>query len=145
MAPALGLVVDLALPRGSLIAENLLLRQQLLVLKRQIQRPKFTAVDRAVLLGASAMTGSWREAILLVKPDTILRWHRRAFQLFWRRRSRPKQPRPQPRVSRDTVELIRRMAAENRLWGAERIRGELLKLGIHVAKRTICVASAWTM
>jgi len=57
-APALGLVVDLARPHGSLIAENPLLRQQLLVLKRQIQRPKFTAVDRAVLLGASAMTGS---------------------------------------------------------------------------------------
>jgi transposase InsO family protein len=135
VAPVRGLVVDLARSRGSLIAENLLLRQQLLVLKRQTRRPRFNQIDRVVLLGASAMTGAWRDAILLVKPDTILRWHRRAFQIFWRWRSRP--TRSSPRISRETIELIRRMAAENRLWGTERIRGELLKLGIRVAKRTI--------
>ena len=83
-----------------------------------------------MLVAASAMSGSWRGAILLVKPNTIVRWHRRAFQVFWRWQSRPK--RPQQRVSLDTIELMRRIAPENRLWGAERIRGELLKLGIHV-------------
>jgi putative transposase len=86
----------------------------------------------------------WRDALcalghagqLLVKPETVLRWHSEAFRLLWRWKSRPTKP-PAPRVSPDLVELIRRMATENRLWGAERIRGELLKLGIRVSKRTI--------
>lgn len=71
---------------------------------------------------------------MVVKPETMLRWHRRAFQVIWRWKSRSQQ---KPRVSREAIDLIRRMAAENRLWGAERIRGELLKLGIRVSKRTI--------
>jgi putative transposase len=134
-APVFGLVTDLFRPRRLLLAENVLLRQQLLVLRRQIKRPNLTAFDRAVIVIASAITGTWRESVLLVKPETILRWHRQGFQMFWRWRMRHQKP--QPRISVDTIEFIRRMAGENRLWGAERIRGELLKLGIRVAKRTI--------
>ena len=78
----------------------------------------------------------WRDALLLVKPETVLRWHREGFRLFWRWKSRSRYA-PEPKISDDVVALIRRMARENRLWGAERIRGELLKLGITVAKRTI--------
>ena len=74
--------------------------------------------------------------MLLVKPDTVLRWHREGFRLFWKKRTRSKHPR-KLRLDRETVELIQSMARDNRTWGAERIRGELLKLGLRVAKRTI--------
>jgi len=134
-ASVFGLVTDLLRPRRLLLAENVLLRQQLLVLRRQIKRPNPTAFDRAVIVVASAITGTWRDSVLLVKPETILRWHRQGFRMFWRWRTRC--TKPKPRISTDTMGLIRRMADENRLWGAERIRGELLKVGIRVAKRTI--------
>lgn len=71
-----------------------------------------------------------------MKPETVLRWHREGFRLFWRRKSKASTPR-QARIASDTVELIRRMATDNRTGGAERIRGELLKLDIRVSKRTI--------
>jgi hypothetical protein len=74
----------------------------------------------------------WRSALLLVKPETLLRWHRAGFRLLWRRKSRSAESR-EPRVAPDVITLIRCMAADNCLWGAERIRGELLKLGIRVA------------
>ena len=77
----------------------------------------------------------WRDAVLLVKPETLLRWHRNGFQLVWRWRSKRKNG--TPKLSGEAIALIRRMVEENRLWGAERIRGELLKLGIRVAKRTV--------
>ena len=120
-APVFGLVTDLLRPRRLLLAENVLLRQQLLVLRRQIKRPNPTAFDRAVIVVASAITGTWRDSVLLVKPETILRWHRQGFRMFWRWRTRC--TKPKPRISTDTIGLIRRMADENRLWGAERIRG----------------------
>ena len=78
---------------------------------------------------------AWRQALLLVQPETLLRWHRAGFRALWRRKSRPGPGRPP--LPAETVALIRRLAAENPLWGAERIRGELAKLGIRVAKRTI--------
>ena len=78
---------------------------------------------------------AWRQALLVVQPDTLLRWHRAGFRAYWRRRSRPG-PGRSP-LSPETVALIRQMAADNPLWGAERIRGELAKLGLRVAKRTI--------
>src|SRR5262249_17366343 len=70
-----------------------------------------------------------------VQPETLLRWHRQGFKLFWKYKSRAASLKP--RISQETVALIKEMARDNRLWGAERIRGELLKLGIHVSKRTI--------
>ena len=93
------------------MAENVLLRQQLLVLKRQVKRPKLSVLDRAVIVGARAITSTWRETVLLVEPDTILRWHRQAFQRVWRWRTR-RGPLP-TRISKETVELIQRMAGEN--------------------------------
>jgi hypothetical protein len=114
VTPVFGLVTDLLRPRRLLLAENVLLRQQLLVLRRQIRRPNLTAFDRIVIVAASAVTGTWHESVHLVKPETVLRWHRRGFQIFWRWRTRDQKP--QARVSMDTVELIRRMARENPCW-----------------------------
>jgi hypothetical protein len=77
----------------------------------------------------------WRDSLVIIQPETLLCWHRAGFRLFWRFRSKPK---PKPiQLAPETIALIRQMASENLTWGAERIRGELLKLGIRVAKRTI--------
>jgi len=78
---------------------------------------------------------AWRHALLIVRPETLLGWHSAGFRSCWRRKSRPGPGRPP--LAAETIVLIRRMAAENPLWGAERIRGALGKVGIHVAKRTI--------
>ncbi len=77
----------------------------------------------------------WEEALLIVKPETILRWHRLGFRLFWKRKSRT--PLHEPKIPLETITLIKDMATKNRLWAAERIRGELLKVGIKVATRTV--------
>src|SRR5262249_20706397 len=74
---------------------------------------------------------------LIVQPETLLRWHRQGFRLFWRPKSRATTSTARPKVSAETIALIEEMAAANRLWGAERIRGELLKLGTPVAKTTV--------
>jgi hypothetical protein len=130
-----GLLRDLTRSRAALVAENVLLRQQLIVAARTTKHPKFAAHERWLLVLLARLVPRWRDALLLVKPETILRWHREGFRLWWRWRSKPKDP--QPKVSAETIGLIRQMVVENRLWGAERIRGELLQLGIRVAKRTV--------
>ena len=130
-----GLLRDVTRSREELVAENLLLRQQLIVAARASKRPKFAAHERGMLVLLARLLPRWRDAVLLVKPETILRWHREGFRLLWRWKSRQKNP--TSTLPAETIPLIRRMAEENRLWGAERIRGELLKLGIRVAKRTV--------
>jgi hypothetical protein len=132
---AAGAVRDSARSRSDLIAENAFLRQQLIVVSRSVSRPAFHRGDRLVLLLLARICRTWRDALHLVQPDTLLRWHRDLFKIVWRRKSRRKgQPR---RLPQETIEQIQRMARDNLLWGAERIRGELLKLGIPVSKRTI--------
>src|SRR3954469_6397030 len=126
---------DLLRSRAQLLAENALLRQQLLVLRRSVARPAVTPTDRALLVLLAGHVRAWGQALLLVQPETLLRWHRAGFRALGRRKSRPA-PGPPP-LPDETIALIRRLAAENPLWGAERIRGELGKLGIGVAKRTI--------
>jgi putative transposase len=131
----LGTATDLARTKPELVAENALLRQQLIVLARSTGRPRISRADRVLLVLLASRLRAWRQALLIVQPATVLRWHRAGFRLFWRRRSASRSQ--EPRVSPETVALIRRMARDNRLWGAERIRGELLKLGVSVGKRTI--------
>ena len=131
-----GLVADITRSRTELLMENALLRQQLIVASRKVKRPLFKARERGLVVLLASLLPRWRDALLLVKPATVLRWHREGFRLFWRWRSRSNKT-PSSRVDPEVIALIRRMAGENRLWGAERIRGELLKLGIRVAKRTI--------
>ena len=76
------------------------------------------------------MVRTWKQALVIVQPETLLRWHRQGFKLFWKYKSRAASL--TPRISQETVALFKQMARDNRLWGAERIRGELLKLGIRV-------------
>ena len=128
----IGALSDLTRSRTDLVVENALLRQQLIVLNRQIKRPQLTNPDRFRLVFLSHFTKFWKQALHIVQPDTLLRWHRELFQFYWRRKSQGK-----PKITPETIALIQEMAKENRLWGAERIRGELLKLGIEVSKRTV--------
>ena len=128
-------LADLIKPKSELIAENALLRQQIVILKRQVKRPACTKADRLLLVLLARVVRTWKQALLIVQPETLLRWHRESFRLYWKRRS--KADSRQPKVAVETVALIKEMAKNNRLWGAERIRGELLKLDIHVCKRTI--------
>ena len=130
-----GLVTDLLRSKQELVLENALLRQQLIVLNRSVKRPALTATDRGLLVLLARWLRTWVSAVVIVQPDTVLRWHRQGFRLFWRRTSKPASC--TPRIPAETVALIKQMAAENRLWGAERIQGELLKLDIRVSKRTI--------
>jgi len=126
---------DLVRSKHDLVVENVLLRQQLIVARRQIKRPRLTPGDRVPMVVLASLAKRWRDALLLVQPDTVLRWHRQGFRLFWRRKTRTGNR--GVRIALETVSLIKQMARENVLWGAERIRGELLKLGIFVCKRTI--------
>ena len=134
----LATALDVTRSKAELVAENALLRQQLVILNRLVKKPRFTQADRLWLLLLASRVQSWKEALLILKPDTLLRWHRQGFRLFWRFKSRNRGGRP--RVTRETITLIQQIAGENRLWGAEpqrrvpgeRIRGELMKLGIRV-------------
>ena len=131
----LGTIADLARTKPQLVAENLLLRQQLIVLNRSVKRPRFTPAERVLFVLLASKIQSWKEALLIVKPETVLRWHRQGYRLFWKRKSRARSREPQLPV--ETIMLIKELAADKRLWGAERIRGELLKVGSTVAKRTV--------
>jgi hypothetical protein len=115
-----GFLKDLTRSRGQLIAENALLRQQLIVASRKVKRPPFKDSERGLLVLLSRIVHGWQNAVLLVKPETILRWHREGFRLFWRWKSRKRKP-AESKISAEQIALIRRMAEENRLWGAERM------------------------
>jgi hypothetical protein len=127
-----GVLSDLSRSRIDLVVENALLRQQLIVLKRRVKRPALINSDRFRLVFLSHFTKFWKQSLHIVQPETLLRWHRELFRIYWRQKSQGK-----PKVSPETISLIQKIAKENHLWGAERIRGELLKLGIEVSKRTI--------
>jgi len=119
-----------------LALENLALRQQLAVYKRTIIRPPLRPTDRFFWIGLANIWTGWRQALVIVTPATVLRWQRRRFREYWARLSaRPAAGRP--RVSRQIRALVVRMAQANPLWGAPRIHGELQKLGIDVAERTV--------
>ena len=132
-----GFVHDICRTHDELIAENAVLRQQLVVASRAVKRPSFFPWERGLMVLLASVLPNWQSAVLLVKPETVLRWHREGFRLFWRHRSKVAAKQREPRLAATTIELIQSMAIDNRTWGAERIRGELLKLGIRVAKRTI--------
>ena len=121
--------------RARLEAENLLLRQQLVVLRRKSpRRVRLWNIDRLLLVWLYRLYPSLLDAIIIVQPETVLRWHRRGFRAYWRWKSRHVGGRP--RIDSDIRALIRRMSRENPLWGVPRIHGELLMLGIEVAEST---------
>jgi len=110
------------------VAENALLRQQLIILRRQIKRPICTKTNLLVLLAKAVR--ACRQALFIVQPETLLKWYRQGFRLFWKQKSKAKSAKA--KVKAQTIALIKEIASNNRLWGAERIRGELLKLDIRV-------------
>ena len=117
-------------------AEILYLRQQLIVLRRTAPaRPKLKAIDRLIFVCLYRLLPSLLDASIIFKPETVLRWHRTGFRLFWRWKSRQRAGRPA--LSADIRSLVRRISRGNPLWGAPRIHGELLKLGIEIAQATV--------
>jgi hypothetical protein len=136
-ALVLNAALDLTRSKTELMLENALLRQQLIVLKRQAKRPALSWRDRALFVLLASWLRTWKQALLIVQPETLLRWHRELFRRFWRRKSKSEKKPGRPPLSGDLIALIQRLARENRIWGAERIRGELLKLRIKVSKSTI--------
>jgi hypothetical protein len=118
--------------RASLEAENLVLRQQVIVLSRESRsRVRLRNIDRLIFVSLYRFFPSILNAITVVKPETVIRWHRRGLRAYWRWKSRRSGGRP--RIDREIRDLIRAMSKENPLWGAPRIHGKLLMLGIEVA------------
>lgn len=117
-----------------LAAENLVLRQQLAVLKMNHPRPRLTDADRCFWVFLSRIWPDWRRTLHIVQPDTVIRWHRQGFLYYWRWKSRG---RGRPKIDPELIQLIRRMCRANPLWGAPRIHGELLKLGIDISEATV--------
>ncbi len=111
-----GVLADLPRSKSALIAENVFLRQQLIILQRQVRRPRLERHDRFWSLALASRVVSWQQALVIIQPDTLLRWHREGFRLFWRHTSRPTATTPQ--IARETIDLIQRRAKENLLWGA---------------------------
>ena len=121
-------------PRGYLAAENLFLRKQLAFFQERKVRPRRIDPASRLTLVLLSKLFNWKEALVIVKPATLIRWHQEAFRLFWRWKSSP----GRPPIPADLRALIRQMARENPLWGEERIADELLlKLGIQVSARTV--------
>jgi putative transposase len=123
-----GTVADLTRGKAELLAENALLRHQLIILRRQIKRPVYRKTDRVLLVFLARIVRTWKQALYLFQPETLLRWHRELFRVVWKRKSKASSRKP--KVTPETISLIEEMAASNRMWGAERMRGELLKLEI---------------
>jgi putative transposase len=134
VADLIGLLVLTVRSRRSIQAENLVLRRQLALFKERGAKPRRVDTPARLSLAWLSRLCDWRSSVMVVRPETMVRWHRAGWRLFWRYKSRPERP-PIPLELR---QLIRRMASENPLWGEERIANELfVKLGIRVSPRTV--------
>src|SRR6266404_7443053 len=130
-------LIGLFRSRASLQAEILTLRHQLNVLRRKSpQRLTFTSIDRLVFAGLYRLAPSVLDALKIVGPETVIRWHRAGFRAYWRWKSRPHSGRPKTPL--EIRQLIREISLANPLWGAPRLHGELLKLGIDVGQTCAC-------
>jgi len=117
--------------------EILALRHQLNVMQqRGKKRPSLGAVDRVLWVWLSRVWAQWRSALVIVKPETVIAWQRKGFRLYWTWKSRAGKT-GRPGVSREVRELIREMSRANPLWGAPRVHGELLKLGVEISQATV--------
>jgi len=124
------------LGRAAAAFENLALRQQVAVFKQSVKRPRLRPRDRVFWVVLSRLWPNWRSALAIVQPETVIRWHRKGFKLYWQWKSRAGKP-GRPRIEREIRALIRRMSRENPTWGAPRILSELLLLGHEVAEATV--------
>ncbi len=122
--------------RRQLLFENLVLRQQLAVLNRSVKRPQLTRADRLFWVMVSRVWRHWSKAFIIVQPQTVLRWHRQVFRLYWTWKSRSEKL-GRPFIDPKVRKLIRNMSQAKPLWGAPRIHGERLKLDIHVSHATV--------
>src|ERR1035441_7939743 len=123
--------------RRSLLLENLALRQQLAVLKRRRRRPCLSPFDKLFWVAVRRFWSGWEQALIVVTPETVIRWHRAGFRLYWRLISRVRTQVGRRQTPKEVRELIFLMVAENPTWGAPRFHGELLMLGFDVSERTI--------
>src|ERR1022692_1209822 len=123
--------------RRTLLLENLVLRQQLAVLKRKHPRPRLRVLDKLFWVLASRFWSGWKQALIVVSPETVVRWHRAGFALYWRAISRARRVIGRKRISKEVRDLIFRMVAENLTWGGPRIHGELQMLGFDISERTV--------
>src|SRR6266704_6839048 len=132
-----GTLVCLLRSRQSLLLENLALRQQLVVLKRRHPRPSLGTLDRLFWIVAQRAWDGWKRSLIIVTPETVIRWHRVGFRLYWRLISKTRRQVGRRQTSKEIRDLIFRMVAENPTWGAPRIHGELLMLGFDLSERTV--------
>jgi putative transposase len=131
------LVVRLFCSQRNLLLENIALRQQLLTLKRKNPKPRLSHFDRLFWVIARQVWSAWKQALVIVTPQTVVHWHQAAFQLYWNWLSRHRKVLGRKPISKEVRNLIFRMVAENPTWGAPRIHGELLKLGFDLSERTV--------
>ena len=129
-------IIEIFADRAALHTEILALRQQVAVLKRKRPRPSLRKADRVFWVILSCLWPGWRHALVIVRPETAIGWHRKGFRLFWTWKSRRRKP-GRPPVSREIRDLVRRMSRENTRWGAPRIHGELLKLGFSISQAAV--------
>jgi putative transposase len=132
-----GALVRLFRSRGNLVVENFVLRQQLAVLKRRRPRPGLNICDKLFWVAVRRFWSGWKQALIIVTPETVVRWHRVGFRLYWKLISRVRNRVGRGQISKEIRELIFRMVRENPTWGAPRIHGELLMLGFAVSERTV--------
>jgi putative transposase len=128
--------------RRDLLLENLVLRQQLMALQRRKPKPRLARFDRFFWVVISQVWPKWKQVLVVVTPETVVRWHRAGFRLYWNWLSRHRVVLGRKRISKEVRDLIFRMVAENPTWGAPRVHGELLKLGVDISERTV---SRWYM
>jgi len=113
------------------------LEQQLIVFKKRNPRPKLSRIDRIVWVWLKRLWRNWKEVLYIVKPDTVVRWHRLGFKLYWRHISQKRTGKGKPMIDDEIIKLIYQLARENANWRAPRIHGELKKLGFAVSERTV--------
>ena len=130
------LIRDIVADRAELAAENLALRQQLAVLEQGSKRPRLRNRDRIFWAWLSCLWSNWRSVLVIVQPETVIRWHQQGFRLYWRWKSRSKKP-GRPKIDTEIRKLIRRMSRENPIWGTPRIRSELRLLGYEASQATV--------
>src|SRR6266576_3837032 len=132
-----GSILRLLHSRRMLLLENLALRQQLAALKRKHPKPRLSVADKLFWILARRFWSRWKQTLIVVTPETVVRWHRAGFRLYWKLISKVRRPIGRRQTPKEVRDLIFRMVAENPTWGAPRIHGELLMLGFEVSERTI--------
>jgi hypothetical protein len=131
-----GALVRLFRSRGNLVLENLVLRQQLAVLKRRHPRPSLGTFDTVFWISARRVWSGWKYSLIIVTPETVVRWHGAGFRSYWKLLSKVRKATGRRQSGKEVRQLIFQMVRENPTWDAPRIHGELLMLGFDISERT---------